>query len=90
MQSKNKPSMTKAEREHVTRIKEMPCGVCEAPGPSEAHELKQGQWFTSIPLCPDCHRGSFNGIHGQARIWAVKRLDEQEVLNETIRQLVAA
>lgn len=90
MQSKNKPSMTKAEREHVGRIKEMPCGVCEAPGPSEAHELKQGQWFTSIPLCPDCHRGSFNGIHGEARIWAVKKLDEQEVLNETIRQLLAA
>lgn len=90
MQSKNKPSMTKAEREHVGRIKEMPCGVCDAPGPSEAHELKQGQYFTSIPLCPDCHRGSFNGIHGQARIWAVKKLDEQEVLNETIRQLLAA
>lgn len=90
MQSKNKPSMTKAEREHVTRIKEMPCGVCEQPGPSEAHELKQGQWFTSIPLCADCHRGSLNGIHGQARIWAVYKLDEQEVLNNTIRQLVAA
>lgn len=89
MQSRNKASMTKAEREHVTRIKEMPCGVCEAPGPSEAHELKQGQWFTSIPLCADCHRGSFNGIHGKARIWSVKRLDEQSVLNETIRQLVA-
>jgi hypothetical protein len=90
MFSKNKPSMTKAEREHVGRIKEMPCGVCGAPGPSEAHELKQGQWFTSIPLCADCHRGSFNGIHGQARIWSVKKLDEQEVLNETIRQLLAA
>lgn len=87
MRSKNKPSMTKAERQ---RIKEMPCGVCKAPGSSEAHELKQGQWFTSIPLCPDCHRGSFNGIHGQARIWAAMKLDEQAVLNETIRQLVAA
>lgn len=90
MQSKNKPSMTEAEREHVTRIKEMPCGVCEQSGPSEAHELKQGQWFTSIPLCADCHRGSLNGIHGQARIWAVYKLDEQEVLNNTIRQLLAA
>ena len=90
MQSKNKPGMTKAEREHVGRIKEMPCGVCDASGPSDAHELKQGQWFTSIPLCKDCHQGAFNGIHGQARIWAVKKLDEQAVLNETIRQLLAA
>lgn len=90
MQSRNKPSMTKDEREHVERIKDMPCGVCGTHGPSEAHELKQGQWFTSIPLCADCHRGSYNGIHGQARIWSVKKLDEQEVLNETIRQLLAA
>lgn len=90
MQSRNKPSMTKAEREHVGRIKDMPCGVCGTAGPSEAHELKQGQWFTSIPLCADCHRGPFNGIHGQGRIWAVMKLDEQEVLNETIRQLLAA
>ncbi len=37
MQSKNKPSMSKAEREHVGRIKEMPCGVCDASGPSDAH-----------------------------------------------------
>lgn len=87
MQSKNKPSMTKAEKAHVKRVKEMQCGVCEQPGPSECHELKQGQWFTSIPLCSDCHRGGFNGIHGQARIWSVKRLDEMEVLNETIRRL---
>ncbi|HEY8878294.1 MAG TPA: hypothetical protein VIN03_12060 [Roseateles sp.] len=89
MQSKNKAAPTKAERAHIERIKEMSCGVCEASGPSECHELKQGQWFTSIPLCADCHRGSFNGIHGQARIWAAYKLDEQAVLNETLRQLLA-
>lgn len=87
MQSKNKAAPTKAEREHITRIKEMPCGVCGAPGPSEAHELRQGEWFTSIPLCADCHRGSFNGIHGQARIWKVMKLDELAVLNNIIEEL---
>jgi len=89
MWSPNKRSMTKAEREHVTRIKEMDCGVCGASGPSDAHELKQGQWFTSIPLCKDCHQGSFNGIHGQARIWATMKLDEMAVLNETIRKCLS-
>lgn len=89
MQSKNKKAMTVAEREHVTRIKEMPCGVCETRGPSEAHEIEQGQWFTSIPLCEDCHRGSFNGIHGQQRIWKVKKLTELLVLNNTVRDLYA-
>lgn len=89
MQSRNKKSMTVAEREHVNRIKEMPCGVCETRGPIEAHEIEQGQWFTSIPLCEDCHRGSFNGIHGQQRIWKVKKLTELLVLNNTVRDLYA-
>lgn len=92
MQSKNKPSMTRAEREHVQRIKLLPCAVCGKQAseqePSEAHELEQGQWFTSIPLCADCHRGSFNGIHGQARIWSVFKKTELSCLNETIKVLV--
>ncbi len=88
MRSKNKRAMTTAERTHVERIKGMPCGVCNAIPPSEAHELEQGQWFTAIPLCDDCHRGSFNGIHGQARIWKVYKATEHSVLNETIKTLV--
>jgi len=89
MQSKNKAKPTNAERAHIERIKEMPCGVCNARGQSEAHELRQGEWFTCIPLCPDCHRGAHNGIHGQKRIWDVMRLDELAVLNNTVALMVA-
>jgi hypothetical protein len=85
MQSKNKKAPTVAEREHITRIKEMDCVVCGASGPSECHEIEQGQWFTSMPLCADCHRGGLNGIHGQRRMWAVRKMDELSALNETIR-----
>ena len=88
MQSKNKPSMTAAERRHVALIKEMSCIVCDAPGPSECHEINQGQWFTSMPLCADCHRGSMNGIHGQQRMWKIKKLDELSTLNLTIQKLM--
>ena len=88
MQSKNKPAMTAAERRHVARIKEMSCVVCDAPGPSECHEIEQGQWFTSMPLCSDCHRGSLNGLHGQKRMWAVKKLTELSALNETVKRLM--
>lgn len=88
MQSRNKPSMTLQEREHVTRVKELSCAVCFKPGPSEAHELQQGQWFTSIPLCESCHRSGFNGIHGQARIWSVLKKTEMSCLNDTIKELV--
>lgn len=89
MQSKNKPAMRSDEREHVDRIKQMDCAVCWKPGPSEAHEPEQGLWFLSIPLCEDCHRGHFNGIHGQRRIWSVRKLTELVALNETLRKVLA-
>lgn len=88
MQSKNKRAPDTHERAHIAAIKEMECGVCGAAGPSDAHELKQGQWFTSIPLCRSCHTDHFNGWHGERRIWHVLKKDELSVLNETIKRLV--
>jgi len=76
------------ERLHLARVKELACGVCGAEGPSEAHHVEQHQQFLCIPLCPDCHRGSFNGLHGQRRIWGVKKLTELDVLNETLRAIL--
>lgn len=78
---------TQAEKRHLQKIKEMPCGVCNAPGPSDAHHIKQGLQYLCIPLCKDCHQGSFNGIHGQARIWSVLKKDEMTVLNGIIERL---
>ena len=90
MWSKNKSRPTAQARKHAERLASMPCGVCGAPGPSEVHEIRQGQFFTSIPLCADCHRGSHNGIHGQKRIWNVRKLDELAVLNSVIESLETA
>lgn len=72
----------------MARVKELACGVCGAEGPSEAHHVEQHQQYLCIPLCPDCHRGSFNGLHGQRRIWGVKKLTELDVLNETLRAIL--
>ncbi len=88
MWSKNKKAMTVAEREHVDRIKRMGCVVCDQAGPSDAHEIEQGQWFTAVPLCKDCHQGKHNGIHGEKRMWLVKRLTELGALNLTIQRLM--
>ena len=87
MFSKNKAKPTASERLHIARIKAMSCVICDASAPSECHEINQGQWFTSMPLCADCHRGSLNGIHGQRRLWNVYKMDELSALNETIRKL---
>lgn len=76
------------ERAHLARIKAMPCSVCGAPGPSEAHHVRQHLQFTCIPLCASCHRSGHNGIHGQSHIWRVLRKDELICLNETLEKLL--
>jgi hypothetical protein len=89
MQSKNKAKPNAGERLHIAKIKLMSCIICQASPPSECHEINQGQWFTSMPLCADCHRGSLNGIHGQRRLWNVYKMDELLALGETIRLLMS-
>lgn len=79
--------LTAQERRHVAKVKEMNCGVCDEPGPSDAHHIKQHNQYLVIPLCRDCHQGSFNGWHGERRMWKVVKKDEMDVLNETLRKM---
>jgi len=76
------------ERLHLARVKSLPCSVCGDSGGSEAHHIEQHQQYLCIPLCADCHRGSFNGLHGQKRIWQVLKKDELSCLNDTIEKLM--
>jgi len=78
------------ERAYLARVKALACSVCQAPPPSEAHHIKQGLQFTAVALCESCHRGPVMGWHGQKRAWAVRKLDELDAQNETIRNLEAA
>ena len=89
MQSKNKKPPTKAEREHIECVKLLPCSVCGIYPPSEAHEINQGQWFTSVALCHECHRDPIMGWHGQRRAWAIRKIDMLDALNVTIKRLVS-
>jgi hypothetical protein len=77
------------ERAHLQRVKLLPCSVCDAPGPGEAHHVKQGQQYTAVALCESCHRGALMGLHGQRRMWAVKKMDELAALNVTVERLLA-
>ena len=88
MQSKNKKAPTVAESAHIEAVKSLPCSVCDASGPSDCHEIRQGQWFTSVALCKDCHQGSNNGWHGRKAIWRVKKYDELDALAVTIQRLM--
>ena len=74
------------EREHLARVKDLPCSVCDAHGPSEAHHMKQHRQYTCIALCYECHRG-YNGIHGTKAFWRIRKMDELDALDVTIRRL---
>lgn len=89
MQSKNAKSIRAAEREHIARVKSLPCSVCDEPGPSDAHHIKQGSHFTVVALCKSCHQGSLMGWHGQKRAWAIRKMDELDALARTIERLAA-
>ena len=82
--------LTDKERAHLKRVKNLPCSVCGASGPSEAHHIRQGLQYAAVALCADCHRGSHNGIHGQRRMWAVRKMDEIAALDVTVRGLMEA
>jgi hypothetical protein len=76
------------ERLHLARVKMLPCSVCDKSGPSEAHHYKQGLQYTCIALCQDCHTNSILGWHGQKRMWHIKKMDEIDALNNTIKRLL--
>lgn len=77
-----------SERAHLAAVKELPCSVCDQPGPSEAHHIEQRQQYTAVALCESCHRGPLMGLHGQRRMWAIKKMSELDALNVTVRRLL--
>lgn len=87
MRSKNSKALTPAERAHLEAVKWLPCSVCDAPGPSDAHHINQGQHFTAVALCKDCHQGSDNGWHGRKVMWRIMKMDELAALNVTLQRL---
>lgn len=87
MRTKNAKAITKAESEHLAAVKELPCSVCDQPGPSDAHHINQGQHYTAVALCKDCHQGALMGWHGQKRAWIIRKMDELAALAVTIERL---
>lgn len=77
---------TARERVHIAKVKAMPCVVCGAQPPSDAHHVKQKSAYHCVPLCKDCHQGPLLGIHGQRRAWALAKMDETDALAETLRR----
>jgi hypothetical protein len=87
--------MTKAEKLHLSRVAQLPCCLCDTSGPSEVHHIREGQGMAQragnmlvIPLCPSCHRGP-KGIHGDRTMLRIRKVDELDLLNETLMKVAA-
>ena len=87
MRTKNAKPISRTESAHLAAVKSLACSVCDTAGPGEAHHTEQGNHFTTVALCMDCHRGSVNGWHGQKRMWLVRKFNENDALNITIARL---
>lgn len=86
--------ITKAESDHLMRVKSLPCCLCGASAPSDAHHIlegrikgRRGHHFCTIPLCKDCHQGARNGIHGQQIMLKIMKENELNLLGQTIERL---
>lgn len=85
--------MKASEAKHLAKVAALPCALCGTQ-PVEVHHIlegrikgrKSGHW-TAIPLCPDCHRGSHNGIHGRQAMLKIKKLTELELLGDTLESI---
>jgi hypothetical protein len=87
MQSKNKAAPNAEEGRYLAVVAQLPCSVCDTPGPCHVHEIEQGKWWLSVALCPDCHTGAHNGWHGRRAVWKVKKLDILDALAITFRRV---
>jgi hypothetical protein len=85
--------MSQAEQRHLARVASLPCCLCGCQ-PVEVHHILEGRIkgrrssdFTTIPVCPDCHRGNHNGIHGAQAMLKVRKVTELELLAQTLETL---
>ena len=91
MKSKNSARITAAESEHMAAVKGVSCVVCDAPPPSLAHHVNQGDHFTTVAVCELCHVGK-GGIHGDQSMWRLRfriggTAAELMAINETLKRV---
>lgn len=94
MQSRDGADMSAASKRHMGRVARLNCILCGVEG-VEVHHARTGEaagagqrasdWLT-IPVCPDCHRGS-NGIHGNKAMLIITKKTELSLVAETLEAL---
>lgn len=93
MRTKNAPRHTADESEHLALVKSCACVLCDAGPPTIAHHVVQGDHFTTVSVCADCHVGP-GGVHGDQAILRLRfksggERGELLAINETLRRVAA-
>jgi len=76
---RQKPAKAPRDPERLARIKQLPCAVCNAPPPSDAHHCIHDRYSQAkapdsmtIPLCKACHQDGPDAIHNDKAAWRAK------------------
>lgn len=93
MRTKNARAIDRTESAHLARVKAAACVLCDAPPPSLAHHVVQGDHFTTVAVCEPCHVGR-RGIHGDQSMLRLRfriggTAGELLAINETLRRVLA-
>ncbi|BAQ91568.1 HNH endonuclease [uncultured Mediterranean phage uvMED] len=88
---------TKAEKERLQTIAEMPCYACFQDGRetnAEVHHIRsqtglglRPSHFATIPLCPTHHRYGKVSVHLGKKAFVERYGTEQEILEKTNREI---
>lgn len=89
--------MRKSEAAYLARVAELGCVLCGIAGwgetPAQIHHPRasegagtRSQHWLAIPLCPEHHLGP-QGVHGDRGALRQWKVDEWDLLAETIRRL---
>lgn len=86
--------MSNIDSYHIEKVKSLPCCLCGAHAPSDAHHILESRIkgrkpgaFCTIPLCKDCHQGGRNGVHGQQIMLRLMKQTELNLLDMTLRRI---
>ena len=85
----------KAAAEYIGLVKQLPCAVCGAAGPSDAHHPIMDRFSTArvsdfdvIPLCINHHRYPYpHAIHSGKEVWRERYGNDYDYIEQT-RKLV--
>ena len=91
-----KASKEARDPKRLVRVKSLPCVVCGAPPPSDAHHCICGRYSTrkapdsmTIPLCKKCHQWGPNAIHNGKESWVDRNGNDFAFLDMVNEQLEA-